>query len=95
MSEQVIVETSAGSFTIELDSEKAPNTVTNFLEYVDASHYDGTIFHRVIRDFMIQGGGFDTSYTKKAVRAPIRNEANNGLNNLRGTVSMARTSEPH
>ena len=92
---QVIVETSLGSFTIDLDAAKAPGTVENFLKYVDASHYDGTIFHRVIPGFMIQGGGFDPSYEKKAVGAPVQNEADNGRKNVEGTVAMARTSDPH
>ena len=95
MSTSVIVETSLGSFTIALEDEKAPNTVANFLSYVDASHYDGTIFHRVIPGFMVQGGGFDTGYAKKPVNDPIQNEADNGLKNERGTVAMARTSDPH
>jgi len=92
---KVIVETSLGSFTIELDSEKAPKSVENFLAYVDASHYDGTIFHRVIPTFMVQGGGYDESYQKKPVNAPVENEADNGLKNVRGSVAMARTSDPH
>lgn len=91
----VIVETSLGSFTIELDSDKAPQSVENFLAYVDDSHYDGTIFHRVIPTFMIQGGGYDESYQKKPVNAPVQNEADNGLKNVRGSVAMARTSDPH
>lgn len=84
-----------GSFTIELDEANAPKTVANFLGYVDAGHYNGTIFHRVISGFMVQGGGYDTSLTKKSVRAPVQNEADNGLKNKRGTVAMARTSDPH
>ncbi|MCC6877934.1 MAG: peptidyl-prolyl cis-trans isomerase [Sandaracinaceae bacterium] len=92
---QVIVETSKGSFTIALEDAKAPKTVANFLRYVDAGFYSGTIFHRVIRDFMIQGGGFDERYEKKPVQAPIENEADNGLVNDRGTVAMARTNDPH
>ena len=95
MSNSVLVETSMGSFTIELDAAHAPKSVENFLAYVDAAHYDGTIFHRVIPTFMVQGGGFDESYTKKAVRAPVENEGDNGLKNTRGTVAMARTSDPH
>ena len=95
MSTSVIVETSLGRFTIALDDEKAPNTVANFLRYVDAAHYDGTLFHRVIPGFMVQGGGFDGSYQKKPVDAPIQNEADNGLTNDRGTVAMARTGDPH
>jgi peptidyl-prolyl cis-trans isomerase B (cyclophilin B) len=91
----VIVETSMGSFTIALDETRAPKSAANFLRYVDAGHYAGTIFHRVIRDFMIQGGGFDERYEKKAVQAPIENEADNGLKNTRGTVAMARTGDPH
>ncbi len=94
-STNVVVETDLGSFEIELADEKAPKTVKNFLEYVDAKHYDGTIFHRVIPGFMAQGGGYDTSLEKKPVRAPVENESNNGLKNLRGTISMARTSDPH
>ncbi len=95
MSTQVIVETSHGAFTIELDAARAPKSVANFLAYVDASHYDGTIFHRVIPSFMIQGGGYDASYEKKPVNAPVENEADNGLSNVRGSVAMARTSDPH
>jgi cyclophilin family peptidyl-prolyl cis-trans isomerase len=91
----VVVETSLGSFTIELDAAKAPKTVANFLEYVDAGHYTGTLFHRVIQDFMIQGGGYDEKLEKKPTRAPVENEADNGLKNTRGTVAMARTSDPH
>ena len=91
----VEVVTSHGSFAIALDPAKAPKTVENFLRYVDDGHYDGTVFHRVIGTFMIQGGGFDRSYEKKAVRAAIQNEADNGLRNTRGTVAMARTSDPH
>ena len=91
----VIVDTDLGTFEIELADEKAPKTVKNFLEYVDAKHYDGTIFHRVIPGFMAQGGGYDASLEKRPVRAPVHNEADNGLRNLRGTVAMARTSDPH
>ena len=95
MSDTVIVETATGSFRIELDRKSAPKTVENFLRYVDAKHYDGTIFHRVISTFMVQGGGFDAGYEKRAVSAPVENEANNGLRNVRGTVAMARTGDPH
>ena len=96
MSEPVVeVTTSHGTFVIELDPARAPDTVANFLAYVDAGHYDGTIFHRVIPGFMVQGGGFDERQEKRPVRAPIRNEATNGLKNTRGTVAMARTSDPH
>jgi peptidyl-prolyl cis-trans isomerase A (cyclophilin A) len=90
----VVLETSLGAITIELKPDKAPITVDNFVAYVKAKHYDGTIFHRVIPEFMIQGGGMDTSMTEKAARPPIRNEAKNGLRNLRGTISMARTAAP-
>jgi len=95
MADTVIVTTNHGSFTIELDAAKAPKSVANFLAYVDAKHYDGTVFHRVIPTFMIQGGGFDARLEKKPTRAAIDNEADNGLKNLRGTVAMARTGEPH
>jgi len=88
----VVLETSLGSIEIELDAEKAPISTANFLAYVDSGHYDGTVFHRVIPEFMIQGGGFDDSMTQKPTKAPIKNEANNGLENLRGTVAMARTN---
>ena len=91
----VDVVTNHGAFAIELDPAKAPKSVENFLRYVDAKHYDGTVFHRVIPTFMIQGGGFDPKLDKKAVGAPIQNEATNGLKNTRGTVAMARTSDEH
>ena len=91
----VVVDTSLGSFTLALDAAHAPKSVANFLGYVDAKHYDGTIFHRVIDGFMAQGGGYDAAYEKKPVKAPVENEADNGLKNLRGTVAMARTGEPH
>jgi peptidyl-prolyl cis-trans isomerase B (cyclophilin B) len=91
----VNVETSLGSFQIELDYDRAPKSVDNFLSYVDAKHYDDTIFHRVIPTFMIQGGGYDASYEKKPTHPPIENEADNGLKNMRGTVAMARTGDPH
>ena len=87
----VVLETSQGTIEIELDPEKAPVTVQNFLTYVDAGFYDGTVFHRVIPGFMIQGGGFDAKLSQKATRAPIKNEAANGLTNQRGTLAMART----
>ena len=96
MSDPVVeVTTSHGSFAIALDPARAPTSVANFLRYVDAGHYDGTVFHRVIPTFMIQGGGFDQRLEKKPVEAPIQNEADNGLKNTRGTVAMARTSDPH
>jgi cyclophilin family peptidyl-prolyl cis-trans isomerase len=87
------METSLGSITLELDEEKAPITTKNFFDYVDAKYYDGTIFHRVIENFMIQGGGYDSQFKKKPTRAPIINEAHNGLKNEHGTIAMARTSE--
>ena len=92
---QVRLETSAGPVTVELYEDKAPQTVANFLKYVDDGFYDGTQFHRVIRGFMIQGGGFDQSGQRKATRSPIQNEADNGLSNERGTLAMARTGNPH
>lgn len=91
----VDVVTNQGTFVIVLDPTRAPKTVANFLAYVDAKHYDGTLFHRVIPTFMVQGGGFDASLEKKPVQAPVENEATNGLKNTRGTVAMARTSDPH
>jgi peptidyl-prolyl cis-trans isomerase B (cyclophilin B) len=91
----VEVETNFGTFAITLDPAKAPKSVENFLGYVDGKHYDGTIFHRVIKTFMAQGGGYDQNYEKKAVRTAIENEADNGLKNVRGTVAMARTGDPH
>ena len=91
----VVVDTNLGSFKIALDDERVPKTVANFLQYVDSGHYDGTIFHRVIDNFMVQGGGYDTAYDKKPVQAPVENEAHLGGKNLRGTVAMARTGDPH
>jgi peptidyl-prolyl cis-trans isomerase B (cyclophilin B) len=90
----VKLETSAGTITLELYPDKAPVTVANFLRYVDDGYYKGTIFHRVIRNFMIQGGGFDQKMAKKATHASIRNEAANAIKNDRGTIAMARTSVP-
>lgn len=90
----VVINTSFGEIELELDAEKAPITVNNFLDYVDAERYDGTIFHRVIANFMIQGGGFDRYMQQKATKAAIKNEADNGLKNTRGTVAMARTQAP-
>ena len=84
-----------GVVTIELDAQKAPNTVANFLNYVKKGHYDGTIFHRVIDGFMVQGGGFAPGMTQKPTDAPIENEANNGLKNVKYSVAMARTNDPH
>lgn len=91
----VKLHTSLGVITLELDAEKAPESVKNFIAYVEAGHYDGTIFHRVIKDFMIQGGGMLPDMSQKPTSAPIKNEANNGLKNVRGSVAMARTSDPH
>ena len=88
-------ETTMGDIVIELDAEKAPKTAANFLEYVNAGHYDGTIFHRVINGFMIQGGGMTEDMKEKPTGAPIENEADNGLKNAAYTVAMARTSDPH
>ena len=85
------IETSMGTITVELDDAKAPITVKNFIDYAQAGHYDGTIFHRVIDGFMIQGGGFTKDMNQKDTRAPIKNEAANGLKNARGTLAMART----
>ena len=93
--QHVLLATSKGAITVELNSEKAPQTVANFLAYVDAGFYDGTIFHRVIPNFMIQGGGLQSDMEKKATREPVTNEAKNGLKNERGTIAMARTSDPH
>lgn len=92
---QVEVQTSAGDFVLELDADKAPKTVQNFLQYVNDKHYQGTIFHRVIDGFMIQGGGFTVDMNQKPTRAPVPLEANNGLLNDRGTIAMARTGNPN
>ena len=91
----VIVRTTFGEIKLDLDAEKAPKTVENFLQYARDGHYDGTIFHRVIDNFMIQGGGFDTKMEQKATGEAIENEADNGLKNDFGTIAMARTMEPH
>ncbi len=91
-----LIKTNLGEIEIELYPKEAPITVQNFLDYVEAKHYDGLIFHRVIKDFMIQGGGFDDAFEERAdKKAPIKNEANNGLKNDRGTIAMARTNDPH
>ena len=95
MTKTVQMQTSAGAIRIELDDEKAPLSVANFLAYVNSGHYDGTVFHRVIKGFMLQGGGFEPGMKQKPTRAAIRNEANNGLKNKRYTLSMARTGDPH
>jgi len=91
----VLLETSSGDILIELFSDKAPKTVENFLAYVDSGFYENTIFHRVIKDFMIQGGGYGPRMDEKPTREPIENEADNGLENTRGTIAMARTADPH
>ena len=91
----VMMTTTVGPITIELDADSAPKTVENFLSYVAGGFYDGTIFHRVIDNFMIQGGGFTADMEQKSTQAPIENEANNGLKNQRGTIAMARTQDPH
>lgn len=91
----VEIVTNMGTMVVDLDPVAAPQTVANFLAYVDASFYDNLIFHRVIAGFMIQGGGFDTSFQRQATRPAIRNESNNGLSNLRGSIAMARTQDPH
>jgi len=93
--QKVKLATTAGDVVIELDAAKAPKTVDNFLQYVKAGHYDGTVFHRVIENFMIQGGGMTPDMKEKTTRAPIPLESRNGLNNDRGTVAMARTSDPN
>ncbi|UCD77241.1 MAG: peptidyl-prolyl cis-trans isomerase [Desulfobacterales bacterium] len=92
---KVALDTSKGAIVLELFPDKAPETVKNFLSYVDAKFYDGTIFHRVIPNFMIQGGGFAADMKRKTTQAPIKNEADKGLKNDRGTISMARTGDPH
>ena len=95
MTKIVELQTTAGVIRLELDDAKAPITVANFLEYVIAGHYDGTIFHRVIKGFMVQGGGFEPGMKQKSTKGEIQNEANNGLKNDKYTVAMARTSAPH
>ncbi len=92
---RVSLQTNMGTIILELDADKAPLSVENFLTYVREGYYEGVIFHRVIKDFMIQGGGFDTDFKKKETHPPIKNEADNGLSNKKGTVAMARTSDPH
>jgi len=92
---QVKLETNHGDIVLLLDAQAAPETVANFVLYVEDGHYDGTIFHRVIKDFMVQGGGFMQGMKKKTPRATIKNEANNGLSNVRGSIAMARTSDAH
>ncbi len=92
---RVRLTTNKGTIEIELNAGKAPQTVKNFLQYVKSGYYENTVFHRVIKGFMIQGGGFDPQFNRKETRAPVENEAYNGLNNERGTVAMARTNMPH
>ena len=91
----VTIATTVGQMTLELDADNAPKTVENFLAYASSGFYDGTIIHRVINNFMIQGGGFTTDMEQKPTQAPVDNEANNGLKNERGTIAMARTQDPH
>lgn len=91
----ILMKTTKGDIKIELNAEKAPNTVANFLQYVNSGHYSGTIFHRVINGFMIQGGGMTANMTEKRAPHKVDNEANNGLKNVRGSIAMARTSDPH
>lgn len=95
MTKTVQMDTSAGTLRIELDDVAAPASTANFLAYVKAGHYDGTVFHRVIKSFMIQGGGFEPGMKQKPTMAPIKNEASNGLKNRHYTLAMARTSDPH
>lgn len=95
MTKTVQLDTSMGSLRLELDDAAAPATVANFIDYVKAGHYDNTVFHRVIKGFMVQGGGFEPGMTQKATRDPIANEANNGLKNAKYTLAMARTNDPH
>jgi len=92
---QVRLHTSLGDIVVELDAQRAPLSVKNFLSYVDAGYYTGTLFHRVIPGFMIQGGGFTADFQRKTTNAPIQNEADNGLHNVRGSIAMARTGDPH
>lgn len=92
---QVAIETNKGRIVVELDPERAPLTVENFMRYVDAGHYDETIFHRVIPGFMAQGGGYTTDFEVKPTHSPVPNESGNGLSNVRGSIAMARTGDPH
>jgi cyclophilin family peptidyl-prolyl cis-trans isomerase len=91
----IAIETSLGTIELELYPDQAPLSVANFVEYARAGHYDGVVFHRVIKGFMVQGGGYDERYNQRPTRAPIQNEAKNGLKNTRGTIAMARTGDPH
>lgn len=95
MADTITIQTTLGNIVIELNQEKAPQTVENFLRYVDANFYENTLFHRVIPNFMIQGGGFDTDFNQKSAPNRVENEADNGLNNEIGTIAMARTGDPH
>jgi peptidyl-prolyl cis-trans isomerase B (cyclophilin B) len=95
MNQKVELQTNHGNIHIELDAVKAPVSAQNFIDYVTAGHFDGTVFHRVIKGFMIQGGGFEVGMKQKSVKAAIQNEATNGLKNKRYTLAMARTSDPH
>ncbi|MFM7149371.1 MAG: peptidylprolyl isomerase [Gemmataceae bacterium] len=94
-STRILMKTSKGDITLELDGDKAPLSVNNFLQYVDSGHYDNTIFHRVISNFMIQGGGFEPGMKQKKTQPPIKNESGNGLSNVRGSIAMARTNDLH
>jgi cyclophilin family peptidyl-prolyl cis-trans isomerase len=91
----IVFETNLGAISLELYPDKAPKTVANFTDYIRAGHYNGTVFHRVIPNFMAQGGGFTADLQQKSTNAPITNEADNGLQNVRGSIAMARTGEPH
>ncbi|SDL74212.1 peptidyl-prolyl cis-trans isomerase B (cyclophilin B) [Franzmannia pantelleriensis] len=91
----IVLQTNFGDIVVRLEHDKAPKTAANFEQYVTDGHYDGTLFHRVINGFMVQGGGFDTDFNQKPTRDPIENEADNGLKNLTGTLAMARTQDPH
>ena len=95
MTDTITIQTSFGNITVELDTEKAPQTVENFMTYIDSGFYEKTLFHRVIPNFMIQGGGFDTNFNQKPANKRVENEADNGLENTIGTIAMARTSDPH
>ena len=95
MGKQVLLKTSRGDITVELDETAAPESTRNFLDYVNKGHYDGTVFHRVIKGFMVQGGGFEAGMKQKPTAAPISNEADNGLKNQHYTLAMARTNAPH
>ena len=92
---RILMETSMGNIVLELDRAKAPKSVENFVQYVQDGFYNGTIFHRVIKDFMAQGGGFTPNFAQKPTRATVTNEADNGLKNVRGSIAMARTNDPH